>query len=220
MPCAPLSPPPRSTAPKGSEMEAFLAEQATVDGSRIINDDGSNVTEEEVVPPEDAVHVHGDTVMQAVLSIDFWCIMVIGASWTGAGLMLINNIGQIVPALGGNTESKSYVTVISVANCFGRLIAGFASDAYSEHLSRPMFLVVRAPSSLFLPSLSCDVLPPLLCDNQVFLGFLLMGMLVLAFSNLGWLYLGCLGAGACVCVRVLGTIGHVLYCSSPSFPLV
>jgi hypothetical protein len=53
-----------------------------------------------------------------------------------------------------------YVTIISVANCFGRLLAGFGSDALSAYVSRPMFFVVRFAMPPGSSSIECHYVLP------------------------------------------------------------
>lgn len=90
---------------------------------------------------KDGSHVYGMTAMEAFLTIEFWLMVAIGFLVVGCGLMVINNIGQVVPSLkGSKSMAAEYVTLLSVANCLGRLFSGFLSDNVSKHVSRPILL--------------------------------------------------------------------------------
>lgn len=43
----------------------------------------------------------------------------------GSGLVFLNNLGQLVVALGGAPDSQAvFVSLFSVTNCAGRLVLG------------------------------------------------------------------------------------------------
>lgn len=94
--------PPRSLEPR-QESEPFLGDSAgLVNAADIIYDDNlsdSDVPHKPATLSLDAVHVYGSTLKEAMLSIDFYLMFVIGAAWTGSGLLLINNISQIAISL-------------------------------------------------------------------------------------------------------------------------
>lgn len=57
--------------------------------------------------------------------------------------MTINNLGQLVQSLGGASDSQDiYISLLSVANCGGRIFYGWASDRYASRLARPGWLAV------------------------------------------------------------------------------
>lgn len=61
--------------------------------------------------------------------VDFYFVTAILFTNFGCGLMLVNNLGQITPALGGSQGSQSAdVSIFSVCSCLGRLATGVASD--------------------------------------------------------------------------------------------
>lgn len=120
----------------------------------------------------DVCHVSGCTVTEAVCTIDFWLLFFVGVVWTGSGLMMINNVSQIAQALGAAPNGQDvYVTIISVANCFGRLFVGTFSDLFAAKLSRPMFFIIM-------------------------LATLLLGLVIITVSDLSLLYLGCIFTAA------------------------
>lgn len=64
---------------------------------------------------------------------------------SGTGLMYINNIGTVVATLeplGSDAKSvvklqASLVSLLSIFNCLGRLLAGFSSDYFAHHVAEP-----------------------------------------------------------------------------------
>lgn len=61
---------------------------------------------------------------------------------SGTGLMYINNIGTVVATLEPTGSSPisvaklqaSLVSLLSIFNCIGRLLAGFSSDFFAHHV--------------------------------------------------------------------------------------
>ena len=46
------------------------------------------------------------TVWRALVSVDLWLLFVITCAWTGSGLMVINNLGQIIESLGSKKDGQ------------------------------------------------------------------------------------------------------------------
>ncbi len=87
------------------------------------------------------------TPLQAAATLDFWLLCWVFFAAVGSGLALLNNLGQLVRALGGEaTECVMLVSLFSVANAAGRLAMGWLP----EH-----FLQVR-PLQHFLLELECS----------------------------------------------------------------
>ena len=79
------------------------------------------------------------TLVEAAKSIEFYMILFSQFTCTGAGLMVINNIAQIELALGGEPGSEgSFVLIIGVSNCFGRMLGGYLSERYKAQVYRPL----------------------------------------------------------------------------------
>ena len=69
------------------------------------------------------------TLVEAMVTLDFWLHAIAFAASGGAGLVVINNIAQMVAARGGPpSDADVFVSIISIANCAGRLVAGAGSD--------------------------------------------------------------------------------------------
>lgn len=91
--------------------------------------------------PRDEVVAEGASLCEGLSSVDFWLIVLLLFAGTGSGLTLINNVGQLVPALGG-TGAAVYVALLGVGNAFGRMGFGLLSDVFRRTLSRPGWLTV------------------------------------------------------------------------------
>lgn len=63
--------------------------------------------------------------VQSVRSADFWLLFWAVAVGTGGGLALLNNLAQLAAAQGGARDAHVvFVSLFSIANCCGRLLAG------------------------------------------------------------------------------------------------
>ncbi|KAM0789266.1 hypothetical protein ACM66B_000108 [Microbotryomycetes sp. NB124-2] len=79
-----------------------------------------------------------------VREVDFWLLFAFNACSSGIGLGFINNIGLVTKTLApkymSDVQVASYqaglVSLLSLANCFGRLSVGFLSDVSVHRLPR------------------------------------------------------------------------------------
>eukprot|EP00873_Tetraselmis_striata_P006611 jgi/Tetstr1/426875/TSEL_017089.t1 len=81
----------------------------------------------------------------AILTMDFWLLGVSAAVGMGSGLVLNNNLAQVVQALGGAKDGQGiHVSLFAVANCFGRLLAGYLPQYALNNagIVRPWFLAL------------------------------------------------------------------------------
>ena len=73
----------------------------------------------------------------------FYCLFVVFLVGTGAGLVVFNNIGNMVLALGGSEgEQNALVSVLSICNAVGRFGSGVVADAVSPHCSAVTLLSI------------------------------------------------------------------------------
>jgi len=80
--------------------------------------------------------------------LKFWMLFLAFLAGSGAGLVVINNIGKQTIALGGkNGDQDLLVTLLSLCNCAGRLLAGVISDLAQPHVSP---VVLLSSSILFM----------------------------------------------------------------------
>lgn len=162
----------------GSPAGTTSARTVDPDGTALLHlarDDSSAASEEAASSAEVAkqrlelaVQVEEDAALLAsremvvarmLLHSDFWMLFVALVVGMGAGVMVINNVAQLVkslsdappeanatPALGGpavplQAEAATvYVSLLSVANCSGRMLGGFATDALAKRFARPVFI--------------------------------------------------------------------------------
>lgn len=82
------------------------------------------------------------------LSLDYFLLLVIMFVGCGTGLTVINNVGSIVNALhGDDTDQATFVALLSVANCLGRIVFGACSDMFAARFKRPFWLALSCLSS-------------------------------------------------------------------------
>ena len=115
------------------------------------------------------------TIPQALLSLDFWILLISVTCGVGTALAAIDNMGQIGASLGYPTLSISTcVSLISIWNFLGRVASGFGSD-YLLHRYR------------FSRSLMLTIILALSC----------IGHLMIAFPGPGTLYVASALVGFC-----------------------
>jgi hypothetical protein len=106
---------------------------------------------EEATKPQPACEgdlVPSFTLGESLLGLNYWILTFAIFGGCGAGLMLINNLGQIVPSYLthlSSTDQKTLTTTlvsfVGISNCGGRLLAGLVSDHYVRKtgIARPHF---------------------------------------------------------------------------------
>nr|KYP68591.1 hypothetical protein KK1_022223 [Cajanus cajan] len=83
------------------------------------------------------------SILQALLSVDMMLVLVSSFAGYGTNVSIVDNLGQIGMSLGytGNTV-RSFVSLVSIWNYFGRVLAGFVSEILLEKykVPRPLLL--------------------------------------------------------------------------------
>lgn len=70
------------------------------------------------------------TILQALLSIEFLTLFVATYCGLGSSLTAVDNLGQIGESLGYPTKTiKTFTSLLSIWNFFGRIFSGFVSEA-------------------------------------------------------------------------------------------
>ena len=118
----------------------------------MFNDPGHALADSDAKLTQESVRASGATPAGALLTLDFWLMfscLIIGA---GAGLTVINNVGSLAQSLlcvgscneknCGQSTGDLLVTLISIANCAGRMLMGVVSDALKARYHRPVFFAV------------------------------------------------------------------------------
>ncbi|KAI4336328.1 hypothetical protein L6164_014867 [Bauhinia variegata] len=84
---------------------------------------------------EEGPHLGEDfTLTQALCNIDFWLIFFSPVLVAGAGLTIINNMGQIWQSL-GDYNAKMYISIISIFNFLGRVGGGYFSEVITRNFA-------------------------------------------------------------------------------------
>ena len=100
---------------------------------------------------------------QAVRTLEFWCIFTCFFLAGGSGILIINNLANInlnlqpmdaSPAV-VNNDKVVFVTLISVLNCFGRLLAGALGDYLlkNRQIPRPIVFALACGMMCFVHAL-------------------------------------------------------------------
>ncbi|KAM5584266.1 protein NUCLEAR FUSION DEFECTIVE 4-like [Rosa sericea] len=106
------------------------------------------------------------TILQALLSLDMIILFVATLCGLGSSLTAVDNLGQIGESLGYPTKTvKTFVSLVSIWNYFGRVFSGFFSESLLVRYKIPRPLVMT-----FSLLLSC------------------VGLLLIAFPTPGSLY--------------------------------
>ncbi|XP_059669451.1 uncharacterized protein LOC132314628 [Cornus florida] len=83
------------------------------------------------------------SILQALVSIDMIVLFIVTSCGIGGTLTAIDNLGQIGKARGYPSSSiATFVSLVSIWNYLGRVMAGFASDIFlaKYNFSRPLML--------------------------------------------------------------------------------
>ncbi|GJT51975.1 nuclear fusion defective 4-like protein [Tanacetum coccineum] len=109
------------------------------DSNQLLNDvsDNQDFLDEEVEDDKNLV--------QAICTVNFWCLFLTTATGMGTGLATINNLAQVGESLGYTTfETSTLVSLWSVWNFVGRFGAGYVSDyiLYTHKWARPVFIAI------------------------------------------------------------------------------
>lgn len=112
---------------------------------------------------------------QACLSLDMWILFISLTCGVGATLTAIDNMGQIGESLGYHPKSiKTFVSLISIWNFLGRVLAGFISEILLRRYRFPRTLVLT-----------------------IVLGLACVGHLLIAFPAPNTLYIASIMVGLC-----------------------
>ncbi|KAJ7557641.1 hypothetical protein O6H91_04G003400 [Diphasiastrum complanatum] len=115
------------------------------------------------------------TILQALLSLDIWILFVALTCGFGAGVTVIQNIGQIGSSLGySQLHVTTAVSLLNIWGFIGRVGFGFASELFLQRkgVPRPLFFAV-------------------------ILATLCAGQLIFAFNLPGAFYVGSMVVGMC-----------------------
>ncbi|XP_061339926.1 protein NUCLEAR FUSION DEFECTIVE 4-like [Gastrolobium bilobum] len=116
------------------------------------------------------------SILQALLSTDMFLLSISSFTGFGASLTAIDNLGQIGESLGypANTV-RSFVSLISIWNYFGRVFAGFVSEIMLQKYKFPRTMMLTL--SLFLS-----------CTGHLLIAFPVPGSIYVASVIIGFSY--------------------------------
>nr|XP_043617193.1 uncharacterized membrane protein YMR155W-like [Erigeron canadensis] len=83
--------------------------------------------------------------VQAICTVNFWCLFLTTAAGMGTGLATVNNLAQVGESLGyASYETSTLVSLWSIWNFVGRFGAGYISDhfLYTKKWARPVFIAI------------------------------------------------------------------------------
>ncbi|CAN8229362.1 unnamed protein product [Cochlearia groenlandica] len=122
------------------------------------------------------------TIVEAILTVDFWVLFVSFLCGVGTGLAVMNNMGQIGLAL-GYTDVSIFVSMTSIWGFFGRILSGTVSEYFLKKAGTPRPLWNAA--------------------SQIVMS---VGYLLMALAMPGSLYIGSMVVGVCYGVRLAITV--------------
>ncbi|GAQ89948.1 Nodulin-like [Klebsormidium nitens] len=108
------------------------------------DEESSTLLQEEPVHTDKPVHLEMPelTLYESVQTANFWLFAAIIGAGTGSGLTIVNNFGQIARSF-GTSRVSSFISLFSIWNCLGRLLAGYSSECIVRAgLPRPIAAVM------------------------------------------------------------------------------
>jgi hypothetical protein len=116
------------------------------------------------------------TILQALLSLDMWIIFMGGICGIGEALTGHRNMGEIGDALGFSpVDVSTFMSLISIWNFLGRVVAGFLSEFLLKkyNFPRPLILTIVLAIS---------------CVGHLFISFSILGSLYVASIVIGFCF--------------------------------
>ena len=97
-----------------------------------------------VVTPPSSKYTNEATGWRLLLRYDFYLLWSLFAIGAGAGLLVINQLGEIVFSLTDGDENMKniMVAVFSIANCVGRIGSGLISDKFESRINRTVWILL------------------------------------------------------------------------------
>lgn len=103
------------------------------------------------------------TLLQCCTSANFWLLFLTCSIGMGTGLAFLNNLGQLVIALGGQGNSQAvFVSLFSVSSCAGRLLLGYIPERLLHARGTPRCIFLVIISALTAVVVCCNAFTTLL----------------------------------------------------------
>ncbi|KAL2511196.1 Major facilitator superfamily protein [Abeliophyllum distichum] len=125
------------------------------------------------------------TILQALLSTDMMILFLATFCGLGSSLTAVDNLGQIGESLGYPTKTiKSFVSLLSIWNYFGRIFSGFVSESLltKYKFPRPLMMTVVLFLSCIGLLLIAFPFPGSVYVSSVIIGFSFGAQLPLIFA--------------------------------------
>ncbi|KAK4778105.1 hypothetical protein SAY87_018292 [Trapa incisa] len=122
------------------------------------------------------------TIVEMMRTVDFWVLFLSFLCGVGTGMCVINNMGQMGPAL-GYSNVAIFVSLTSIWGFFGRIVSGMVSEHYiwKYAVPRPLW---NAASQIIMA----------------------IGYVIMALALPGSFYIGSILVGVCFGVRLTVTV--------------
>ncbi|KAK1373563.1 Nodulin-like domain-containing protein [Heracleum sosnowskyi] len=131
------------------------------------------------------------TICQALLSTDMIILFVFSFCGLGSSLTAVDNLGQIGESLGYPTKTvKTFVSLLSIWNYFGRIFAGFVSESLlvNHKFPRPLMMTIVLLLSCIGHLLIAFPIPGSVYVASVIIGFSFGAQLPLIFAIISELF--------------------------------
>ncbi|XP_010525333.1 PREDICTED: protein NUCLEAR FUSION DEFECTIVE 4-like [Tarenaya hassleriana] len=112
------------------------------------------------------------TLLQALREADFWLIFFSLILGVGSGITVIDNLGQICYSL-GYTNTKIFVSIISIFNFLGRVAGGYFSELIMRKLVLPRPLAMSVVQAIMAFGLAYYAID---CPGKIYVVTILTGM--------------------------------------------
>lgn len=131
------------------------------------------------------------TIFQALLSTDMIILFLFSFCGLGSSLTAVDNLGQIGESLGYPTKTvKTFVSLLSIWNYFGRIFAGFVSESLlvNHKFPRPLMMTIVLLLSCIGHLLIAFPIPGSVYVASVIIGFSFGAQLPLIFAIISELF--------------------------------
>lgn len=131
------------------------------------------------------------TIIQALVSIDMWILFIANICGVGGCLTAVDNMGQIGESLGYPIRSiGTFVSLISIWNFAGRVVAGFASEIFitKYRFPRPLVMAIVLFISCIGHLLIALGIPGSLYIASVIIGFCFGAQMPLLYAIISELF--------------------------------
>ncbi|XP_010526898.1 PREDICTED: protein NUCLEAR FUSION DEFECTIVE 4-like [Tarenaya hassleriana] len=166
-----------AAAAEDDKLPTSILKQATAEENQ-----RTTATTEDVVVKKRPVLGEDHTIIEAMLTVDFWVLFFSFLCGVGTGLAVMNNMGQIGLAL-GYTDVSMFVSMTSIWGFFGRILSGTVSEYFLKKAGTPRPLWNAA--------------------SQIIMA---VGYILMALAMPGSLYIGSMVVGVCYGVRLAITV--------------